>query len=237
VTEADAESSLMGTNAKMMTIPPDLLDLYTPPTGREIEDTLTRVTDQLHSRHDNAVIFALQNVHSITTLDQYSSETAVLVSKYIIGNYNCIRDIIAAVFTGHIGNMKDSENSETICNLSLSILINCMQALSSKRKNNNDDAGNSIDDYESRYFIEMLIPSLGVAVANYNKHAHTACLAMKCLCFMATSSSLARTTIEGTNIRSAVEGAKVYGSIEHLRLEQEANDTMRTLQSQLITVA
>jgi len=133
--------------------------------------------------------------------------------------------------------MKDSENSETICNLSLSILINCMQALSSKRKNNNDDAGNSIDDYESRYFIEMLIPSLGVAVANYNKHAHTACLAMKCLCFMATSSSLARTTIEGTNIRSAVEGAKVYGSIEHLRLEQEANDTMRTLQSQLITVA
>jgi len=230
VTAAGAAASKITT---MLTMTPDLLDQCTSPKDVEIEDILIRTTDQLHSKHGSALVFALENLHTITTPDKYNVETPAQVSTYIIQNYNHIRDIIAAIFVSRAGNM-EYEADEKVCNLSLEILINCMQASSLQKGN---DGVASIDDYECGHFIDLMVPSLVSTVAKYHKNAHTACLAMKCLCFMATTSSVARAAIGGTNIWKAVEEAKVYGSMEHLRLEQEAHQTMRTLQSQLIAVA
>lgn len=229
----DAAKGLGGVKSRspmMMVLPDEMLDQYVPPSDTEIEDMLDRATDQLHSKHYNAVIFALQNLYSMMTTDKRHSNVANQVSKYIIGNYNDIRDIIASLFASRAGDMKDERN-EKICNLALDIFNSAMQAFLSDK---NNDGGK---DYECKYFVESMVPPLVAAVENYDQNPHTACLAMKCLSFMATSSSFARTMIGETNFAKDVEEAKVYGSMEHLRLEQEASSTMKTLQSQLVLAA
>jgi len=229
-------TSSMTTTTMTMTIPSDMLvddDIDTsPPSDFEIQDMLDRTTDQLHSKNDSAVIFALQNLYSMTTPDQYNCNTATQVSKYVVENHNGIRDIVASIYVGRVGNMTN-ERSEQICNLSLEILINGMKTLTTTTtKNKKNCYKNSILDYQCKHFVEMLVPALVVAVTNYDKNAHTACLAMNCLCLMATSSSFARTKIGEASTRKTVEEAKAYGSIEHLRLEEAAYET---LQTQLIT--
>lgn len=210
----------------MMMFPSDIHDLYEPATGTDIEDMLDRATDQLHSKNDNTIIFALQNLHSMTTPEKHNSKTPGQVSRYITGNHNCVRDIIASIFNSRLGNIKDERN-EQICNLSLGIL-----AISLEQKG----VVSSIVDYQWDHFVQMMVPALVAAVTNYNNNTHTACLAMKCLCFIATNSSIARVMLGETNIRKAVEEAKVYGSMEHFRLEQEAHSTIWALQNQLVLV-
>ncbi len=224
----DSNKSSTNNNKMMMAIPDELLDQYVPPSDTEIEDMLNRISDQLHSKYDNAVIFSLQNLRSMMTPDKHYPNTAAnRVSKYIIGNYNCIRDMIASLFAARSGNIKDNERNEQICNLSLDILINGMQTLFS------DGGTTCTQDYECEQLVQMMVPSLEATVSNYDNYAHTACLAMKCLCLMVTSSSFARAMVSQTNIAKDVEEAKLYGSMEHLKLEQEAF----TLQSKLALAA
>merc|ERR1712038_869192 len=249
-----------------LTVTPEDLDLlnigqgqYAPSTESEIEQSLDRITDQLHSKRDGGVISALQNLHSMTVLDRDgycagagagasasvgAATTARQVAKYVIQNYNCVRDMIAAIYThrssllmGRDGGGDEyyyyDEGNETICNLSLDILNNCMQATAfeseSKSAGNNTNTACSIDDYDCKNFIDTLVPSLVSTVTNYNKNTHAACLAMKCLSSIAKTSSIGRGAIQQTNVRGAVEEAQLYGSVEYLRLEEEADQTMRAL--------
>merc|ERR1712038_964257 len=102
-----------------MVMPVDMLSLYTPPDQTEIEVMLDRSIDRLHSNHCSAVLFALQNLHSMTTQDSYNSSTTNMMCKYIMENYNNVRDCIAFIFISRIGGMRDDETSEQICDLSL----------------------------------------------------------------------------------------------------------------------
>mmetsp|Transcript_23773 Transcript_23773/g.29957 ORF Transcript_23773/g.29957 Transcript_23773/m.29957 type:complete len:233 (+) Transcript_23773:2-700(+) len=213
-----------------MTIPPDLLSLYEPPSDTEIETSLDRIIDQIHSKHDSAVIFALQNIHAMTTQDKYYSEDADRVSMYIIKNYNCIRDMITSIYANRVSNM-EGDRSEEICSLSLIILMNGIQSLSIEK-----NGGNSIVDDEGftyLYFIDQLVPSLLVGIKNYRKNTHLACLAMKCLCLLAASSPSA--LIKIGDISEVVEGAKVYGSLAHLKLEEAASSMMKTIHGSIHT--
>ncbi len=238
VRDSNKSSTNNNNNKMMMVIPDELLDQYVPPSDTEIEDMLNKISDQLHSKYDNAVIFALQNLQSIMTPDKNypnnpnTTSAANRVSKYIIGNYNCIRDMIASLFAARSGNIKDNERNEQICNLSLGILIHGMQ-MQTLFSDGGGTTTRTTQDYECEQLVQMMVPSLEATVANYDNYAHTACLAMKCLCLMVTSSSFARAMVSQTNIAKDVEEAKLYGSMEHLKLEQEAF----TLQSKLVHAA
>lgn len=209
-----------------LTIPPDLLSLYEPPSDTKIETTLDRTIDQLHSNYDSTVIFALQNLHSMTSEDKYYSETVDRVSTYIIKNHNSIRDMIASIYANRVSDVKD-EKSEEICSLSLIILMNGIKSISSLGINS---GRNSIVDQEDfKYFIEQLVPSLSVGIKNYRKNAHLACLATKCLCLLTMCSPFALTKMG--DISEVVEGAQLYGSVEHLKLERAAFSLMKVLRS------
>lgn len=222
--------------AMTMTLPPDFLDLYEPPSDADIEDSLDRIIDQIHSKHDNAVLFALQNLHSITTEDKHYSETSNRASMYVIKNYNGIRDMITKIYANRVGDIWENEKSDQICHASLIVLMNGIQQSLPPPGKNMSSASFSITDDRSKHFIEQLVPSLLDGVRNYSKNAHTACLAMECLYLLAMNSPLARTEIgEVNDISVAVEGAKLYGSTEHLKLEKAASSMMEILQSQIST--
>ncbi len=244
--DASAISIARGTPAParppiMMKIPSDLLDSYEPPSDVEIEDMLDRNIDQMHSKHDNAVIFSLQNLHSMTSSSQDDKGTADRVSNYIaVKNYNGIRGMIVSIVANRITNLEDDEISEQICNTSLIILMNGIQSLplEKDRDDGDDNDDNDIDNDFDGYtcFIEQLLPSLLVGVRNYAKNTYTASLAMKCLYLLATSacSPLAQITrIKigeiNTDFHEVVEGAKMYGSVEHLKLEKAASKMLDIL--------
>lgn len=213
--------------SKKMKIPADLLDLYVPPSINDLEIILDRTCDRLSSNNRQVVLFALQNLVSITTASEVHSETAHNMGKLIMENKNCILDMITSVYAFETQNRR-GRYSEQICSACLSILINGIISLSTKRNNR------SLDE-ECTNFIENLVPFLIKGVSSY-ECTHNTCLALQCLLLLVTKSSLACMKIGEMKANDIIEKAGHYGSIEHLRLEETAKSVLNVLQTRITVV-
>jgi len=211
-----------------LVIPKDLLNLYVPPSLSDLEDTLDRSSDQFHSRNRHTVLFALQNLVSMTTPDKVCQETAHKMSKLIMQNKSDIRDLLVTTYISEAHNAGD-EISIQICNAVLRILINGIFALSLNSKND------AFLDGECGYFVSQLVPCLVESIENY-RLTHNTCLALNCLCLLTERSSLACAKAREINAANIIRQAEAYGKREHLKLEQAAKSTLASLQRELIVI-
>jgi hypothetical protein len=230
-----------------MKISKDLLDSYVPPSIEDLEIILEQATDQFHSMKKTIILFTLQNLVSMTTQDVlYRTRTPYDLSNLIMAqNYNNLRDIIVTIYKDalKISNPTtlhgEDEINEKIRHACLCIVLNGLQSIYDYEY---ESRGDTIFDYQDvlengTEFIDQLVPSLVETVKRYNEDVHNAHLAMSCLCTLIEHSPKATCDkLQKINIYNALECAKSYGEREHLKLEMEANRTMKVLrQSQYIT--
>jgi len=226
-----------------MTIPDDLLDSIERPSTFDLENILARASDQLHSTNLDVVIFALENVLSITTPDEHTIEAANEMSSLIMNNTNDIRDRIISTYATSLKDQSNNERWEKISKLSLEIFIYAISSLSlpaststSTSTDKQNTHGNRYLDEECNcYFVKQLVASLVEGVRDYT-HSHTACLAMECLSLLVINSTTACTELKNTDITDLVQQAKTHGKMEHLKLEQTADTTMEKLRNHLVII-
>lgn len=213
-----------------MKIPSDLLKLYVPPSIHELESTLDRISEQLHSRNRKILLFALQNLASMTTPDKCYPQNAHQMSCLVMRSRSDVRDIIVSIYTA-THDMID-ENTENIVSSCLHILQNVTQSFYSDHNDTNSKKSLAQQGGEdTKYFIDQLVPSLLTAVTNC-KDTHNACLALTILCNLIKHSPETCVILRERNAIAVIEEAQLYGSIEHLKLETEARRTIEALQSQ-----
>lgn len=212
-----------------LVIPQQLRSLYVCLSHGELIDILNRASDQFHSQNRHTVLFALQNVVSMTTADKVHQETAHDMSKLIIQNQSDIRDILVTMYINEARNTGDDVSMQ-ICSAVLRILINGIFALSASGGKND-----GFLDGECKYFVEQLVPCLVESAGSYEFPHHT-CLALNCLCLLTKKSSLACAKAREINAGSIIEQAELYGKREHLKLEEAARSTLSFLQSEIMVI-
>jgi hypothetical protein len=203
---------------KVMQIPAELRSLYTPPSSSHLENVLDRACDHFHSRNRHNVLFALQNLASITNADKTHTETAHKMSMLIMENKSNARDLIVSIYTSEAKNMSD-DISEQICNSALCILTHGLISLSRK---------DGYLDRECKHFTEQLLPCLTRDVESC-KCTHNACLALRCFYLLISNSSIAYNNARENNVFNVLAQAERYGSAEHLKLERVARSTIEIL--------
>ncbi len=204
-----------------MTITPELLKLYTPPSRNELEDTIYRACDQFHSRNRHNVLFALQNLASITNPGKVNTGAAHAMLELIMSNVSNVLDLILAIYGARTEFVRDIV-SDQICQSILTILFQGIQYVSSK----ND----GFLDKTYKEFAANLIPHLIQDVKECESNrSNNACLALQCLQLILTNSSLAWQSVEEFNVRDIVMQAEHYGSREYFNLEQIAKSTIEVL--------
>ena len=214
----------------MMKIPLDLLELYVPPSIHELESMLDRISEQLHSRNRKTLLFALQNLASMTTPDKSYPQNAHQMSRLVMQSRSDVRDIIVAIYTA-AHDMID-ESSESVVSSCLHILLNVTQSFYGEHNNTNSKkllAQQGGED--TKYFIDQLVPSLLTAVTNC-KDTHNACLALNILCILIEHSPATCVILRERDAITVIKEAQLHGSMEHLKLETIARRTVETLQSQ-----
>ena len=207
---------------KRLKIPSNLKSLYVPPSVNDLESTLQRASDQIHSNQCDTVLFALQNLAFKTNGEKAHFDTAQKLSKLLMQNRSEIRDLIVSVYVALSSEMKD-ETSEQICDACLCILENGIISLSK-----ND----GFLDRECKCLVEEMIPSLVQNLKSSKCHRH-ACLALRCLSLLVDNSSLACEAVDKTNIGSVIEHIVELGRREHLMLEKTAMSTRDVLRRKL----
>jgi len=223
------ENKSLSMSVPKLSIPDDLLGLYVPPSTSELEGTLDRACDQFHSRNRYTVLFALENLVSMTTADKVYRETAHTMSKLIMQNKIGIRDMLLTIYINEAHNTSSRDSlSVQICGAVLRILINSIFALSSNAKN--DD----FLDRECKHFVEQLVPCLLESVETFH-FAHNACLALNCLCLLTKKSVTACAKAMEMNASSVIQQAELYGRREHLELEEAARSTLFLIRNEIIS--
>jgi len=212
---------------KKLEIPADLMSLYKPPSLSDLENILETACDQFHSNDHNDMLFALQNLVSMTTASKIHSATAYQMSNLIMKNKSQIRDLILSIYAAVAQNTRD-EVSEQICTSCLTILINGIISFTISENN-------SSLDKECSNFIEAIIPCLVEGVSNF-KCTHNSCLALQCLLALISKSPLACNKVGELNVSPIIEQAERYGSMEHLELQKTAKSTIDILQRRTIAV-
>lgn len=198
---------------KPLTIPKDLCNLYVPPTLKELEETIMKACDMFHSSDVHNVLFALSNLESI-------SKCNTKMSKLIIQNSSQVCDIIVSLYVGHSQNRRD-KNALKICRSSLNILVNGFKSISNERDFLDKHAGD---------FVSILVEQLKEDVKNHSC-AHSACLALDCLCQLLNLSAQAQSIIvQRTDFCNIIVQAQNYGHREHVKLEQMASNALKILE-------
>lgn len=210
---------------RKLTIPADLLASYVPPSIDDLENALHRACDQFHSNNRQVLLFALQNLATMTAADKVHAETASNMCKLIMQNRCNVRDMIVLIYSSEAQSMADAM-SEEICAGCLRVLANSIVSMPSK----NDD--NDGDDAFIREFVACLVHG----VSNYRCTANNACLALTCLFSLLSRSKLACMKAKEMNANMVLEQARQYGSVEHFKLEQTARSTIDILQKQTIVI-
>mmetsp|Transcript_11720 Transcript_11720/g.17796 ORF Transcript_11720/g.17796 Transcript_11720/m.17796 type:complete len:395 (-) Transcript_11720:1349-2533(-) len=208
-------------SAPKLSIPKELMSLYVPPSMSELEDTLERASDQFHSRNRHTMLFALQNLVSMTNANKVYTETAHNMSKLIMQNKSDIRDMLVTIYISEAHNVRDNLSMQ-ICNAVLQILINGIFALSNSVKND------GFLDGECKYFVEQLVPCLVESVGKCH-FAHNTCLALNCLCLLTKKSSIACAKAREMDAGNIIQQAELYGKREHLELEEAARSMLFAL--------
>lgn len=208
--------------SRNFTIPSSMKSLYVAPKMNDLEMTLNRANDQIHSSHRDETLFALEDLSFRTNGKKAHTETAHKLSVLLMQNKGGICDLIVSSYVAMSGDMKD-ETSAQICDACLSILENGINSIIKS-----DD----FLDQECRFLIEQLVPSLVQNVKSLKCHRHT-CLALRCLSLLVNNSSLACKTVDRTIIGGVIEQAVKIGKREHLMLEEAALSTRDVLQRKL----
>jgi len=223
------ENKSLSMSVPKLSIPHDLRGLYAPPSTTELEETLDRACGQFHSRNRHTMLFALENLVSMTTADKVYRETAHAMSKLIMQNKSSIRDMLVTIYINEIHNANSRDTlSVQICGAVLRILINSIFALSSSAKND------GFLDRECKYFVEQLVPCLLESVETFS-FVHNACLALNCLCLLTKKSSTACAKAREMNASSVIQQAELYGRKEHLELEEAARSTLSLIRNEIIS--
>lgn len=225
--------------------PPSLLETYVPPSQSDLESTLLRASDKLHSNiSDMTVLFILQTLVALTTSDKFVPENAHQMSVLIMENKYDIRDRILSIHMAQVSSRMDNDEvSEQICNASLTVLTNGILAMYSSTNEKQGEyfleQEEQSEDQQFKSFIAMFIPSVVEAVVNHETWTNNACLAMKCLEAMVFHSTATCEILRemDNDVGTLVEQAKLYGYREHLKLEQAAVAAMEALcQSEVVTL-
>jgi hypothetical protein len=218
---------------ELMTTPPDLLKSYVPPSIYDLESMLDRLIGQLNSLNHKVLLFALQNLASMTTPDKSYHQSAHQMSRLFMQNQNDVRDMIISLYTTAVSTPHDmiNDNSEEVRSLCLHILINGMQSFYNTRCNTDNDKILDQQTEDIKNFFKQLIPSLLKAVKNY-RDTHNAYLALTALCILIKHSPASCFMLRERNTITVIEEAELYGGIEHLKLEIIARHTKESLQIQ-----
>merc|ERR1712154_89551 len=89
----------------------------------DLEMTLDRANDQIHSNHGDEILFALQDLAFKTNGKMAHTETAHNLSVLLMQNKGGICDLIVASYNSMSDDMNDETNAQ-ICDACLSILEN-----------------------------------------------------------------------------------------------------------------
>lgn len=164
--------------ASDLLVPSAFLDSYVPPSQEDLENILVRASDRLYSDNQEDVIFVLENLSSLTTVNRLAPNNSHQMSLLIMQHKINVRDMILSIFNANESSMVDNgEMSERIRIACLSILANGIKSIVDKNQRNPLD-------YECKDFIKCLVPSLVKAAANYKNSTETSCIAMACLCIL-----------------------------------------------------
>jgi len=206
----------------VLSIPDELKSLYKPPSRSELESTLNRAIDNLHSINRRNVLFALDNLAAITNANKAHTETAHQMSKLIMQNECDARDFILAIYFAKDQNEFSCCVNEQIKHSCLTIILQGLEYLSSKQSGFLDET------YDE--FVGKLMPQLIEDIRECKcSGIHNSCLALKCLYLILSNSSRASECAEDYNMRDVVMQAEQCGRREHMNLEQIAKSTIGLL--------
>jgi len=207
---------------KPLPIPAELMQKYVPPSDSELESTIHRACDALHSSNCHCVLFALQNLAAVTNTNNSHSATAHKTSMLIMENESNIRDVILAIYLAKAQNATD-DVSDQIGQACLTIMEHGLQSL----------AANNSGYLDQTYteFAEKLIPRLIQDIKQCDcSRTSNSCLALQCLNLILKHSSRACQTAQEIGLRDTIAHAEEYGRREYLKLEHLARSTIEVLQ-------
>lgn len=200
-------------------IPQDMLDLYEPPTFEDLNFILERAMDDLHTNYREVQLFALHNLSTMTTPDEYFPDQTNAMSKVILASQMGVKELVASMLP--TGTEKDDAANEQVHHACLTILSNLITAMKCDKKYLEENA---------EWFSESVVPSF-VKTLQSPKCLHNAYLALKCLCTLMDISQLVRDQVKGKHdVIDAIEEAMVKGKTEHYNLQVQATSALQVLQ-------
>jgi len=216
-----------------------LEDLYVPLSDDELKRMLEEAVKQLHEPRQDSQLFVMSNLSSMTDDQITHSETAVRISKMILGSGDLgLRDLIANLLSLDCPEPRDTLGQK-IRNASLQVLFNSIDLVLKDSANvKGDNVLQSLISEEHDFFSNVLINSLRKDIeAHKTSCPHNACLASKCLTGLLSSCDRLRADVlsaeqmknEDRTLRAILDEARHFGIQSHCNLEHETERTIKEL--------